>query len=196
MSATNIWAAFGTEPLGTFSAHDMALGLSYARDLGQRWQAGATVKLLYEKIHLDSGWGWAIDTGFLYHPPVEGLRAGGSILSLGPQMKLRDEKFDLPTTYKLGVSYQPAMLTFSSGAVLLAADLSKPSDNKLRFHGGGELRLRGLLALRTGYQVGYDEKGISAGLGLTQGRFRIDYALVPYSSDLGETHRVSLEIEL
>jgi hypothetical protein len=184
------------QPLGTFDAHDMAVGLSYARLLGQRLHLGGSFKILYEKIHLDDGWGWGLDAGLLYQPPLEDLTVGASVLSLGPQMKLRQEKFDLPTAYKFGMSYHPALLSFQGGDVLLAADLSKPVDNRLRIHWGAELRLRDLLALRTGYQMGYDEKGVSAGLGLKQGRFRIDYAIVPYSSDLGETHRISLEIEL
>lgn len=184
------------QPLGTFSSHNMALTLTGARKLGQRWSLGITLKALYEKIYLDDAWGWAADLGFSFLPPVGGLAVGGSILTLGPKMKLRNEKFNLPTIYKLGLSYCPSQLRFQGGSLTLATDLSKPRDNKLRVHWGGELRLLDRIDLRSGYQMGYDEKGLSAGLGVRQQRFRIDYAFVPYSSDLGETHRISLGIEL
>jgi hypothetical protein len=184
------------EPLDTFSSHDMAVAMSYARKMSPSWNLGLSLKALYEKIYLDDAWGWALDMGFLYHPPVEGLTAGGSLLNLGPKMKLRSEKFSLPTIYKLGLNYSPDRFHFQGGKATLAMDVSKPTDNKLRIHWGGELLLMDRFALRSGYQVGYDEKGISAGLGVRQGRFGIDYAFVPYSSDLGETHRISLAIEL
>jgi hypothetical protein len=184
------------QPLGIFSSHDLALALSYARKIGSRWNLGGSLKVLYEKIHLDDGWGWAVDAGFQYDTFVDGLTAGGSILNLGPKMKLRSEKFSLPAIYKLGLSYRPGLLSFQSTDVTLAMDLSKPADNRLRVHSGGELRLYDLVALRCGYQTGYDEKGLSTGLGFRQKRFRIDYAFVPYSSDLNDTHRISLGIEL
>jgi hypothetical protein len=184
------------EPLGTFDAHDLAWGFSYARRLGNRWRLGGSLKALYEKIHLDDGWGWAVDAGILYDTPLDGLTAGSSLRHLGPKMTLRDESFKLPAVVALGFSYRPAMLQFGGGDLLLGGDLSKPIDNRLRIHLGGEWHLRELVALRTGYGIGYDERGLSAGLGLCHGRWTIDYAWVPYSSDLGDTHRISLGIDL
>jgi hypothetical protein len=184
------------QPLGTFSSHDLAFALSYAASMRSSWKLGLSLKALYEKIYLDDAWGWAVDLGFLHHPSVEGLTVGGSVLTLGPGMKLRNEKFDLPTIYKLGLNYSPALFHFEKGTLALALDLSQPSDNKLRVHWGAELLLWDRIALRSGYQMGYDEKDFSTGLGVRQQRFLIDYAFVPYSSDLGVTHRISLGIDL
>ena len=108
----------------------------------------------------------------------------------------KDESFKLPSVVTLGLSYRPEKLQFESGGLLLGVDLSKPVDNRLRIHLGGEWHLQDLVALRTGYGIGYDERGLAAGLGLHQGRWTIDYAWVPYSSDLGDTHRISLGIDL
>ncbi len=184
------------EPLGTFDAHDLAWGFSYARRLNGRWRAGGSLKALYEKIHLDGGWGWALDAGVLYDTPINGLTAGGSVRNLGPKMTLKDESFKLPSVVTLGLCYRPEKLQFESGGLLLGVDLSKPVDNRLRIHLGGEWHLQDLVALRSGYGIGYDERGLAAGLGLHQGRWSIDYAWVPYSSDLGDTHRISLGIDL
>lgn len=184
------------EPLGTFDAHDLAWGFSYARRLGERWRAGGSFKALYEKIHLDDGWGWAVDAGVLYDTPIEGLTAGGGLRNLGPEMTLRDESFKLPMVVSLGLGYRPDRLQLESGGLLLGADLSKPVDNSLRIHLGGEWHFQDMVALRSGYGIGYDERGLAAGLGLRQGRWTVDYAWVPYSSDLGDTHRISLGVDL
>ncbi len=184
------------EPLGTFDAHDLAWGFSYARRVSDRWRLGGSLKALYEKIHLDDGWGWAVDAGILYDTPLDGLTAGGSLRHVGPKMSLKDESFKLPGVFTLGLCYRPDRLQFDGGGFLLGADASKPVDNRVRIHLGGEWRLQDVAALRTGYGIGYDERGFSAGLGLRHGRWKIDYAWVPYASDLGDTHRISLGIGL
>jgi hypothetical protein len=156
------------EPLGTFDAHDLAWGFSYARRIGERWRVGGSLKALYEKIHLDDGWGWAVDAGVLYRTPIGGLTAGGSLRNLGPKMSLRDESFELPSVITLGLSYRPDRLQFESGGLSLGVDLSKPVDNRLRVHLGSEWHVQDRIALRTGYGIGYDERGLAAGLGLRQ----------------------------
>jgi hypothetical protein len=57
---------------------------------------------------------------------------------------------------------------------------------------GGEYLIKEVLYLRAGYQTGYDNRGLSAGAGFVYKEFRIDYAFVPYQSDLGNSHRFSL----
>jgi len=48
--------------------------------------------------------------------------------------------------------------------------------------------------LRTGYQH-TENRNLSAGLGLVTGRWIIDYAYVPFSSGLGDAHRITLLLE-
>jgi hypothetical protein len=52
------------------------------------------------------------------------------------------------------------------------------------------------LALRAGYQIGYDAKGYSAGLGIRYGLLQFDYAFVPFLNDLGNTHTFALTFNL
>jgi len=61
---------------------------------------------------------------------------------------------------------------------------------------GLELLLKQRLALRAGYQTGWDEKGVHAGLGLAFSRYAIDYAFVPFGADLGTSHRFSISLNL
>jgi hypothetical protein len=53
-----------------------------------------------------------------------------------------------------------------------------------------------MIALRFGYRTGWDNHNVSLGLGVNVKNFRLDYAIVPFYSELGDTHRVSLGIML
>jgi hypothetical protein len=48
-----------------------------------------------------------------------------------------------------------------------------------------------MLALRAGYQTGYDDKGLAAGLGLYLKNLEFGYAYTPFLSNLGDSHRFS-----
>jgi hypothetical protein len=77
----------------------------------------------------------------------------------------------------------------------LNLDLVKPRDDDAKAHLGGEYGLYQIVYLRLGYQFGYDEKNVSFGMGIKYKNYAIDYALLPYKSDMGDVHCVSLDIE-
>jgi hypothetical protein len=82
-----------------------------------------------------------------------------------------------------GIGYsQP----FPSRQMLVVLSLEADSRSPHREMAGLEWRWRERLALR----VGYDGRGGTAGLGLSLGPFRVDYALVAH--ELGENHRVGI----
>jgi hypothetical protein len=56
---------------------------------------------------------------------------------------------------------------------------------------GVERQFRNLF-LRAGYQTGHDEKNFAFGMGVEYRKFRLDYAFVPYQSDLGNAHRFGI----
>ncbi len=55
---------------------------------------------------------------------------------------------------------------------------------------GAEYWLLNSMALRGGYEFGYDLSGLTAGAGFRYQNFEVDYAFVPYSV-LGNSHRLS-----
>ena len=61
-------------------------------------------------------------------------------------------------------------------------------------HFGFEYEVLNAMALRVGYVTGYDERGIQGGFGLSFNRYLLDYAYTPFSSDLGNSHRISVGI--
>ena len=189
------------EPLALFDAHDFVLSFSYARDLGENYHLGASVKWIYEKIDISSASGLGLDIGGICSPFagsdrrfLPNLSFGAAVLNLGSKIKFETESYPLPAQYKAGLQYS-AQTEKWQGDYTLGLDLVKPRDDDMKVHLGGECGLYQTLALRLGYQLGYDDKDISFGMGVKYRKYAIDYAFVPYKSDLGEVHCVSLEIE-
>jgi hypothetical protein len=189
-----------TQPTALFDAHDMVLSLSYARDLKDKFAAGVTIKWIYEKIDISSASGLGFDLGSIWSPffgsarPVLGnLTFGAAILNMGSKMKFEREAYSLPTQYRAGVSYFAERESWQSD-FRLALDVVKPRDDDVKVHLGGEAGLHKTLKLRAGYQIGYDEKDLSFGMGVLFRNYAINYAFVPYESDLGDVHYVSLDV--
>ncbi len=178
------------KPEATFSIYDLMLALSYARSLSHNLSLGITGKFLYEKIYIESASGVAFDLGLLYRFPSAHLNLGLSLRNMGKVSRLKEEPIKLPVVVQMGVSYQFHLPT---GDVLACFDLELPRDSVNSLHFGVEYQLCELLSLRAGYQTGHQERNIATGLGLQIGRWRIDYAYVPYYFDLGDTHRISVE---
>ncbi|HID95388.1 MAG TPA: PorV/PorQ family protein [Candidatus Latescibacteria bacterium] len=181
------------QPLGTFNVYDVMLGLSSAWSVSNNFDIGITGKFLYEKIYIESASGVAFDAGLLYQTPVTGLNLGLSVRNLGRTNRMREERIKLPKELNLGASYK-----FSDpfGDILVCLDLRVPDDYWKSIQAGIEYSFLDLFSLRVGYQTGYQERNISAGLGIRFAGWRIDYAWVPYYLDLGDTHRFSLRLEL
>jgi hypothetical protein len=182
------------EPVGTFDAEDLVLTLGCAKSLGGKFDLGVSVKGLYQKIYTYEASGLGFDIGGVY-VLNDKFQFGTAILNLGPKMKFKEEKFSLPLVYRLGAAYKTSERQLN-GDILLGLDLIKPRDSDLKLHSGIEYNYDKILSLRIGYQLGYDDKSFSFGMGLGYERYGIDYAFVPFSSDLGNTHRISLEIKM
>jgi hypothetical protein len=182
-------------PGGYFSFFDFALQASYARALSDRVRAGVSAKGLYEKIDEETAKGFAVDLGLLADLPVPGLRAGVCLQHLGAKMKFVEESFDLPLTVRGGLAYTRRIGVLSDDAVV-AFEVQKPKADDLKTHMGIEVGILEKLALRLGYSTGYDNQNVSVGVGIPVERFRLDYAFVPFYSDLGDTHRLSLAIKI
>jgi hypothetical protein len=189
------------EPLALFDAHDFVLSFSYARNLGEKYALGVSAKWIYEKIDIWSASGLGFDLGGIFAPFagtdrffVRNLTFGAAVMNLGSKMKFKQESFSLPTQYKGGVSYSDEMKKWQSDYTI-GLDLIKPRDDDLKAHLGGEYGLYGNLSLRLGYQIGYDDRDLSLGMGLRYKKYAIDYAFLPYKSDLGDVHCVSLDVE-
>lgn len=174
------------EPLGAFELNDAALSFFYAREVREKVSVGGSAKILYEKIDLASDFTWALDLGGTYRLRPE-LTVGAAFANLGPKLRLQSESFRLPLRGSLGAAYRWRQ-------VLVTSDFVKFNDGSLKWHLGAEYSFEKYFALRSGWQLGYSDKNFSAGFGLKYQRFVVDYAFVPFQSDLGQSHRISLEV--
>lgn len=181
------------QPIAEFSAHDVAVGLSYARKFGSRLNLGITTKYLYEKIYLDSAFGFALDLGFQLETGFAGIVVAAAIHNIGTMSELRQESIKLPTLVRFGCASPLAAL--SDGKLLLAADIMHVLEEKTHLNLGVEYFWKSRIALRAGYQTGFEEKGISTGFGLNLGVIRFNYAFVPFDADLNNTHRLGLGLK-
>ncbi len=180
-------------PDGTFAPYDLALSGGYARDILPNLAAGAAIKLIYEKIDFESATGYAIDLGVTHKSRVEGLTLAATILNLGPQASFVEEKFYPPLQLRLGGLYTLTR-DWLMGRLLLAADAVFPNDNDAKVHFGMEYCYRSHLALRFGYKNSYDVQAATMGIGVYYRNLGFDYAYMPISYELGDVHRVSLNV--
>lgn len=179
------------EPTGTFSSHDFSMSLNYSRKLNENLSVGANFKYINKKIYIESANGYMIDVGARYLTPVHGLTVAGTVQNLGFTTKMVTEKIRLPQTLRIGASYDLPFGQFED-KLLLAADYVQIFDEATHINVGAEIRPISVMALRAGYQTGFDEKDLSAGFGLHLDWLNIDYAYVPFGRDLGDSHRFSV----
>ena len=183
------------DPIGTFDAQDIAIAVAYGKQWRQNLAVGVTAKYLYEKIYLNSTNGFAVDLGGLWQTPVENFKLGLTLQNLGTTTALQKEKIELPALVRVGGAY---VLPFADGEnqLALAAEhlqFLKGSDGN---SAGAEFIFRKTLALRGGYQIGHDSRGMTAGFGTALGRYQLDYGYTPFTNDLGNAHRFSVEVKL
>jgi hypothetical protein len=182
------------EPNGTgntFSANDMAVGVSIGRRLTDRFAVGGTVKFLRLAFsgveNVDPAMGVAFDVGTQYNTGFRTLRMSIALQNLGPDLQyggtyqelqrtrteFKEEEFSsfsLPVIVRLGVAYDPLE------HLTLAVNASHPNDSRERVDVGGEWWAMDMLAIRAGYKVNYYEASYAGGVGLKFGGFKTDFA--------------------
>ena len=167
------------EPLGTgeeFTASDLALQISVARALTDRFSIGFNTKYIQQSIWHSTASAMALDVGTLFRTQFNDMMLGMSISNYGSSMAMsgRDalERFDpastlegnndaipvdykmddwdLPLIFRVGV----AMDVFEVGVtkVTLAADAIHPNDNYESINLGTELSILDHYFLRAGWK--------------------------------------------
>lgn len=175
------------EPIGTFHLFELNASWTYAQTMTPDLSAGFSVHLLHEDIASERASGLGLDFGALYRPGRRGLTFGGSIRNLGRMEGLDRERVPLPREVRFGASLDRRRLL-----VLAEARLQSHGNDGLHF--GAELRPFPSLAVRGGYVSNVDARDVTFGFGLSKGGWRIDYAFVPSSLGLGDSHRISVGI--
>ncbi|MCC6864884.1 MAG: PorV/PorQ family protein [Ignavibacteria bacterium] len=178
------------EPLGTFNAQNFALGISLGYKINENLSVGATGKFLFEKIYVDNASGFAFDIGGLY--VKEKLSFGAAISNFGSMTELRNEATKLPASLRFGAAYYFDIKGINSKLIVAADGFKVLNGGDFHANTGAELLYKEFLALRVGYQSGYENKTITAGIGLKYKAISLDYAFVPYKYSLGSSHTITI----
>lgn len=157
----------------TFTASDVALGVTYAQKMADNISLGITFKYVRQTIWEMSASGIAFDAG-TYYTPFPELRLAMNISHFGPDMKftggnlvqrvpapndpqvvtnqsLETTPYSLPTTFRIGLTYQ--LVNMDDILVTTAADGVHWSDNFEQLNLGAEVTLLKVLSLRAGYNL-------------------------------------------
>ena len=212
-----------TEPNGTgrfFDAGDLALGITYARYLTDRFNVGATVKYVYQRIWNETSSGFAFDIGTQYRLDFQNLTIAMSMTNFGGDLKydgpdldftyrqdenfpisrltpsrLITEEYPLPLNFQVGIGFDVLEVDFvkMKGAV----DVTHPNDNKERAHFGTEFSFFDRLYLRGGYKLNYDDQTFAFGAGVnllwSGNAVYFDYAYSVFDI-LPNVHRIALRL--
>ena len=153
---------------------------------------GTTVKYLYEGLYTDEANGWALDFGITYYTSLKGLTASAVYKNLGSMNDLRKESTELPAELRIGSAYS-FDLSDSDFGITAAGEFQKYTlEDEIHLNFGGEVVYNKVVALRAGYQSGFESRGLTGGIGLVWGNLNFDYAFLPFSLGLGSANHFSL----
>ncbi len=189
----------------TFSPYNLALGLTYASQLTDRFSFGVTGKFLRENLGWESQHtvnGYSVDVGTTYNTGWRNLKIGMSLRNFGPDLEYTidndgdglfdEDPFDLIDNDGDGLVDEDREeypfklpMNFSLGIVM---DLYRSGNNALiasfqldncvdrqETWNLGAEYKLGVFAIRAGYQINLDEADFSAGLGW---RIPVNFAIV------------------
>ncbi len=186
----------------TWSASDWAVGLSYARNLTDRFSIGGTAKLIMQNIWHESATGFAVDAGLLYITPFNNMKIGMAISNFGTDMQMGGtdllisydpnpsmagnnknipaqyytDSYPLPLFFRVGLAMD--VIKAGDSKLTLAADAIHPSDNDQSVNVGAEYSWSNTLYLRAGYKslfIPNSQEGLTLGVGL---RYAITMRLI------------------
>jgi hypothetical protein len=179
-----------------FDASDLAVGLSLARAVTDRFAVGGTVKYVRQRIYTMTAQGAAFDLGVQFRTDFfGGTTLGASISNFGTDMTMGGrsartfvdpqpgelgtngrvpanfemESHALPMTFQFGVALRPMQSRMHQMTVRL--DALHPASNYESLNAGAEYGFQNRVFLRGGFQglfLPEGEGGLSGGLGIRQ----------------------------
>ena len=176
-----------------FNSSDLAISLSLARQLTDKFSIGGSVKYIYQRIWHSKASAVAVDIGAVFITPFSNIRLGASITNFGGKMRLdgRDlnfsydpdpnnqgnvefvnalyetDRFELPLLFRVGLAGE--LVQNDNLRLTLAVDALHPNDNSESINAGTELALNETFMLRAGYSTLFrkdTQEGLTLGAGI------------------------------
>ncbi len=204
------------QPGGTgrlVNINNTLIGLTYARILTDNFSFGVNAKWANEGIADVVVNNVLFDLGLTYNIGLINSKFGVSFANFGVNvapsgevsvLKMTGEtniqsfsEVSVPSAFRIGGSFDP--IRSNTNNLMIAMQLSHPTDNNETLAIGAEYAWKKLLFGRMGYEFGSDEKyaiptlGMGIKLRKRLGTFKIDYSL-SNKERLGNLHRLTLGI--
>lgn len=196
---------------GTFSVAEYAVGLAYARPLTSRWFLGGQVKMAGQRLPTGGNASATLtgisqhqfllfDFGTIYTPGWHDMRIGFTMRNL---TRSSDTGGGLmPGWSDVGVALDALSLVTTTPNHTLTAvfDWRQIPEQTAAQHLGFEYGLQQQFFLRSGYQLGYEQQGITAGVGfripIRDVHVQADYAYNDFGEFFGAVHRLTVGFQI
>jgi hypothetical protein len=173
--------------VSSLSASEQAFGLGTGKAVSPNLWMGGNLKTAALSIAGRTARATAADLGLLGRLGAS-WTAGATFRNLGSGGAFVTEKISLPRGWTAGLGHR-----FRGGVWRSLAEYESVSGQDARLRVGQEFWFMGSMALRAGWQSGYEGgRGFSLGMGLRQGRMSVDYALNLSDGVFGARHRLGL----
>jgi long-subunit fatty acid transport protein len=190
------------------TVNDVAIGLSLARNLTDRFSVGLKVKYIHENLADVSASAVAVDIGSIFETSfLNNLKLGIALSNFGSSMEftgddllvtnvvpnsptnkeisavLQTNEWSIPLFFKIGCS--TAVISTEGFKMLVAYCLTDSRDYGARHNVGSEIELMDVIRIRGGYRFNYDETTFSIGAGVkvfasSMGTMFFDYAFTNF----------------
>ncbi len=208
----------GYADTGIFSPSAFAVGVGYARALTDRFAVGGNIKYAYQDLtsapvdFADSGSGYenkdynqstaVFDFGVMYKTGFRSMTFAMSVRNFARELKYEQENFELPLTFRIGVTMDVLDLTNldqDMHSFNISVDANRPRDFAEQIMIGGEYMIMQTVSLRAGYTFPTDVEGVNLGVGVHRdlGSFGFAFNYSYTTFDIFDAvHRLGLQIAL
>ncbi len=204
----------------TYELSDIAMGVTYARQLTNRFSIGGSVKYIHSSLWDMTTSAMAFDIGTLFNSPLLGITIGMSISNFGNSVRysgantiirhdidpihsgnndkilgdLRTNEWELPLIFRFGIARE---FDFGPvGNIVCSLDALHPNNNLESLNMGIEYAFRKMFFLRAGYKalgIQDSEEGLTFGGGIGYRILKLDYSCSDFGL-LGNTQRFSFSL--
>lgn len=200
------------------------IGLGYGKELSSQFSVGGQVKYayqnlgnsyvpVYKQVFDTAGVAQtdttlvekeytagvvAFDFGTIYRTGLKSLAFGVSINNFSREIKYARESFQLPLSFKIGISMNLMDLLPSlaeNHSLYVSVDAVHPRSYAEFLNIGGEYVFANTIALRLGYITHHPDYGLSAGLGVHKFGVAVDYSYMPHKV-FSDIQRFSVKFSL
>lgn len=182
--------------------HQAVLGISFAKELTDKFAFGITAKYAYEDLVVENKGSFVFDGGLTFNTGFRTIKIAATVRQFGPDIKYLSKSYPLPQTFNIGISSylitssDGLLINASNQKLLLSYDMIQPRDYD-QMHGVGlEYSFNDMIFLRGGYKFNGDQQGLSGGFGLIYDNYRVNYSYVDYGEFLNAVHRFTIGFNL